>query len=131
MATLTHALKRDGLRSLPDRVVAPLLRALACIPRTKNSRLLLVKRTDGRPPGYDRENDYDVVFRDRKVGRIWKYDYTGKVSGEAGHWLWHWDWRNVEGRKDASGHCGSLHEAMAQFRAAWDAPAANVRNITP
>ena len=66
---------------------------------------MLVKRTDGRPPGYDRENDYDVVFRGRKVGRIWKYDYTGKVSGEMARWLWHWDWRDVEGRKDAEGHC--------------------------
>ena len=76
----------------------------------------LVRRTDGRPPGYDRENDYDVVFRGRKVGRIWKYDYTGKTSGEMARWLWHWDWRNVEGRKDADGHCGSLAQAMADFR---------------
>ena len=78
------------------------------------------------PPGYDRENDYDVVFRDRKVGRIWKYDYTGKVSGEMARWLWHWDWRDVDGRKDAEGHCGSLEAAMAQFRAAWDAPGSSV-----
>ena len=87
--------------------------------------LLLVKRTDGRPPGYDRENDCDVVLRGRKVGRIWKYDYTGKVRGEMAHWLWHWDWRDVDGRKDAE----SLEAAM--FRAAWDAPAGNVRTITP
>ncbi len=106
------------------------MRALACIPRTADTRLMLVKRTDGRPPGYDRENDYDVVFRGRKVGRIWKYDYTGKVSGEMARWLWHWDWRDVEGRKDAEGHCGSLAHAMPQFRAVWDAAGANVRNIT-
>ena len=60
--------------------LAPLLRALACIPRTADTRLLLVKRTDGRPPGWDRENDYDVVFRGRKVGRIWKYDYMGSAA---------------------------------------------------
>jgi hypothetical protein len=29
---------------------------------------------------------YDVVFRGRKVGRIWKYDYTGKVSGGMARW---------------------------------------------
>ena len=96
--------KWDGLRPLPDHVIEPLLRALACIPRTVDTRLLLAKRTDGRPPGWDRENDYDVVFRGRKVGRIWKHDYTGKVSGEMARWLWHWDWRGVDGRKDAEGH---------------------------
>ena len=122
--------KWDGLKPLPDHVIAPLLRTLACIPRTADTRLLLVKRTDGRPPGWDRENDYDVVFRGRKVGRIWKYDYTGKVSGEMARWLWHWDWRDVDGRKDAEGHCGSLEAAMAQFRAAWDAPAGNVRSTS-
>jgi hypothetical protein len=41
--------KWDGLKPLPDHVIAPLLRALACIPRTADQRLLLVKRTDGRP----------------------------------------------------------------------------------
>ena len=56
-------------------------------------------------------------------------DYTGKSGGEMARWLWHWDRRNVEGRKDASGHCGSLHEAMAQFRAARDAPGDNVIGI--
>ena len=122
--------KWDGLKPLPDHLLAPLLRALACIPRTADTRLLLVKRTDGRPPGWGRENDYDVVFRGHKVGRIWKYDYTGKTSGEMARWLWHWDWRNVDGRKDAEGHCGSLEVAMAQFRAAWDAPAGNVRSIS-
>ena len=104
--------KWDGLKPLPDHVIAPLLRALACIARTVDARLLLVKRTDGRPPGYDRENDYDVVFRGRKVGRIWKYDYTGKVGGEMARWLWHWDLRNVDGRKDAEGYCGSLEPAF-------------------
>ena len=38
--------KWDGLKPLPDHVIAPLLRALACIPRTADTRLLLVKRTD-------------------------------------------------------------------------------------
>ena len=66
-----------------------------------------------------------------KVGRVWRYEYTGKVSGEMARWLWHSDRRNVEGPKDASGHCGSLHETMAQFRTAWDAPADNVRNFGP
>jgi hypothetical protein len=100
--------------------------ALACIPRTADQRLLLAKRTDGRPPGWDRENDHDVVFRGRKVGRIWKYDYTGKTSGEMARWLWHWDWRDVDGRKDAQGHAPSLEAAMTDFRSAWDAPGSNV-----
>jgi hypothetical protein len=97
--------KWDGFKPLPDHVVAPLLRALACIPRTADQRLLLVKRSDGRLPGWDRENDYDVVFRGRKVGRIW---------------------RDVDGRKDAQGHAPSLEAAMTNFRSAWDAPGSNV-----
>ena len=121
--TYPPGMKWDDLKPLPDHVVAPLLRALMCIPRSADTRLLLVKRTDGRPAGYDRENDYDVVFRGRKVGRIWKYDYTGKVSGEMARWLWHWDWHDVEGRKDAEGHCGSLEVAIPR---AWDAPGGNV-----
>jgi hypothetical protein len=54
--------------------------------------------------------DNDVMFRGRKVGRIWLFDYTGKLGGE----------------RDAP----TLEAAMAGFRAAWDAPGANVRNIT-
>ena len=122
--------KWDGLKPLPDHVIAPLLRALACIPRSADARLLLRKPEFQRRPCTGEEQDYDVVFRGRKVGRIWEHDYTGAVSGEMARWLWHWDRRDADGRKDAEGHCGSLHEAMAQFRAAWDAPGANVRNIT-
>ena len=108
----------------------PLLRALACIPRTADTRLLLVKRTDGRPPGWDRENDYDVVLRDRKVGRIWLFDYTGKLSGKRARYLWHWYIRDVEGRADLDGDAPTLEAAMADFRSAWDAPGAIVRNIS-
>ena len=69
--------KWDGLKPLPDHVLAQLLRALSASLVPLIRRLLLVKRIDGRRR-YDRENDYDVVFRGRKVGRIWKYEYTGK-----------------------------------------------------
>jgi hypothetical protein len=123
--------KWDQLRPLPQHVVAPLLRALACIPRTADARLLLRKPSFQRRPCTGNQQDYDVVFRERKIGRIWEHDYTGAVSGEMARWLWHWHFRDVEGRKDAEGHCGSLHEAMAQFRAAWDALGGNVRNMTP
>jgi hypothetical protein len=40
--------KWDGLKPLPDHVLAQLLRVLMCIPRTADTRLLLVKRIDGR-----------------------------------------------------------------------------------
>jgi hypothetical protein len=43
----------DGLKPLPDHVLAPLLRALACIPRTADMRLLLRKVESDRPPGKD------------------------------------------------------------------------------
>jgi hypothetical protein len=122
--------KWDGLKPLPDHVLAPLLRALACIPRTADARLLLRKVDSGRRPGMDKDSDYDVMFRGRKVGRIWLFDYTGKLSGERARYLWHWYFRDVEGRKNTEGDAPTLEAAMAGFRRAWDAPGANVRNIT-
>jgi hypothetical protein len=82
------------------------------------------------PAQADKDNDYDVMFRGRKVGRIWLFDYTGKLSGEMARHLWHWDWHGVEGRVDCRGHADTLEAAVAGFRRAWDAPGANVRNIT-
>jgi hypothetical protein len=74
---------KDGLKPLPDHVLAPLLRALACIPRTADARLLLRKVHEGRRPGMDPENDFDVVLHGRKVGRIWRFDYAGLRSDDA------------------------------------------------
>jgi len=48
------------------------------------------------------------------------------VSGEMVRWLWHWDWRDVDGRKDTQGHAPSLEAAMTDFRSVWDAPGSNV-----
>ena len=70
----------DGLKPLPDHVLAPLLR-LGVHPAYRRHEVDAAQ--DGqRPPGWDAANDYDVVFRGRKAGRIWRHDYTGKVGGE-------------------------------------------------
>src|SRR5262245_49651347 len=103
-------MKWDGLKPLPNNVLAPLLRALACIPRTSDARLLLRKVQEGRRPGMDPENDFDVMFRGRKVGRIWRYEYTGARSDEGARYSWHWYIRNVEGRADTEGHAASLEQ---------------------
>ena len=117
----------DGLRRLPNHVVAPLLRALMCIPRTPDSRLSLRNRQpDGRAPGLGREPDYDVIFRDRPIGRIRKYDYTGDTTGPMTDYLWHWYWRNMDGKKDTQGHSPTLEAVMADFRRAWDSATPNV-----
>lgn len=119
--------KPDGLRRLPDHVVAPLLRALTAIPRRPDARLILQKVEPGRPPGWSNEPDYNVVFRERVVGRIWRYDYSGDIGGEMGCHLWHWEWCYVEGRPDKTGHAPTLEAAMAGFRMAWDTPAETPR----
>jgi hypothetical protein len=111
---------KDGLRRLPDHVVAPLLRALMTIPRRPASRLLLQRRTPGRPPGWDREPDYDVMFRGRAIGRIWRFDYARSCGGEMAQHLWHWQWRDVPERADMTGNAPTLEAAMAGFRQAWD-----------
>jgi hypothetical protein len=97
---------------------------------TADARLLLRKPEFQRRPCTGDQQDYDVVFRGRRIGRIWEHDYTGAVSGPMANYLWHWYWRDVEGRKDAEGHAPTLQATMAGFRRAWDAPGANVRNIT-
>jgi len=109
---------KDGLRRLPDQVTAQLLHALMTLPTPRHARLSLRRADDGRPPGYDAANDYDVMFQGRRVGRIWRHKYTNHPY-EA--WLWHWYWRNVEGRADCpTGHAPTLESAMADFRKAWD-----------
>jgi hypothetical protein len=115
---------KDGLRRLPDHVVAPLLRALMCIPRRPDARLILKPAEDGRPPSWDKSSDYDVMFRGRRVGRVWRFDYQDDGFGD--RMLWHWYWRDVEGRLDARGHAPTLETAMADFRRAWDTPASGV-----
>jgi hypothetical protein len=109
------------LRRLPDHVTALLLRALMTLPAPRNNRLILQRVEEGRPPGYDRENDYRVIFRGRIVGRIWRYDYRGKASGPMAEHLWHWHWRDAPDRPDTSGDADTLEAAKAGFRRAWDA----------
>lgn len=117
--------KPDGLKRLPDHVVAPLLRALMTIPRRPDARLILQKVEPGRPPGWDRQPDYNVLFRGRAIGRIWRFEYPD--SGEMGRHPWHWRWREVEGRADTAGHAPTLEAAMTDFRKAWDTPAPTQR----
>jgi hypothetical protein len=124
-------MSKDGLRPLPNHVVAPLLRALMTIPRTPDARLILRKADSRRPPSWDATTDYDVLFRDRRVGRIWMFDYTGKSSGDRERYLWHWYWRDIDGRKDTEGHAPTLEAAMADFRRAWDAAGLNVVDFKP
>ena len=123
------AMPKDGLRRLPDHVVAPLLRALLTIPRRPESRLVLRKADSERPPGWGRTADYDVLFRDRRVGRIWEFDYTDEATREIGRYLWHWYWRDADGRKDMEGHAPNLESAMADFRRAWDTAGSNVVSL--
>jgi hypothetical protein len=118
--------KPDGLKRLPDHVVAPLLRALMTIPRRPDARLILQKVEPGRPPGWSNQPDYNVVFRGRAVGRIWRFEYRD-AGGEMGRHPWHWRWREVEGRADTTGHAPTLEAAMTDFRKAWDAPAPTQR----
>jgi hypothetical protein len=61
---------KDSLRRLPDNVTAALLRALITLPAPRNNRLVLQRADDDRPPGYDKTNDYNVMFQGRQIGRI-------------------------------------------------------------
>src|SRR5262245_12804277 len=109
--------KWDGLRPLPDHVVAPLLRALASIPRRPESRLILVPVTEARPPFWDARDDFNVMFRDRKVGRI---HLEHKLYPNEAHVPWRWFLNDTQRNRMAGGNCASRDEAMAAFRNAFD-----------
>jgi hypothetical protein len=110
------------MRRLPDHVVPLMLRVLMTIPRTPDRRLVLRKPDEPRRPvhSYEKDADFTVLWRDRVVGRIWRFDYSRDGSAEWGRYLWHWHWRDVEGRPDTTGHAPTLESAMADFRQAWD-----------
>ena len=112
---------KDGLRRLPDHIVAPLLRAMMTIPRRPDSRLVLQRSEHGRPPSWDATTDYNVVFRGRQIGRVWRYDYSGSASGDRARYPWHWNWHDAPDWADMSGHAPTLESALADFRRAWDA----------
>jgi hypothetical protein len=119
---------RDELRRLPDHVVAPLLRAIMALPGRRDARLVLRKPAEPRPPVPRSEEgaDYNVLWRDRIVGRIWRHDYSRDSAGDMARHPWHWRWRDVDGRPDTKGHAATLETAMADFRRAWDAEQGSV-----
>ena len=80
-------MRSNGLRRLPDHVVAPLLRAIIMIPHVAEARLLLRRSEWARPPTRDVNDDYNVIWRDETVGRIWRSDYRGHNSGELAKYL--------------------------------------------
>lgn len=108
---------KDGLTRLPDHIVAPLLRALMHVRHAPHCRLYLQSPDDERAPVWSTRNaDYDVVWRGEKVGRIWRFIYTGERHEG---YPWHWVIK-ARDRKDESGHSLTRHEATEQFRTAWD-----------
>lgn len=120
---------KDGLRRLPDHVVAPLLRALMSIPRTPDKRLYLRKAV---PPRMHRtEEDYRVVKRaapgsvrdEDHVGSIWLDPRAEQIEDKIAPWRWSIDTTNGGTDKTgwwASGRARTREEAMAALRNAWD-----------
>ena len=109
---------KDGLRPLPDDIVAPLLRALVTIRPQPEARLYLGRAERGRPPDWDAGTDYNVMFRDRHVGRIWRSIYKGAAWQD---YPWHWKINAPDEADIDWGHSMTLVEAMQDFRRAWDA----------
>ena len=98
----------------------PLLRALVTIRPTPENRLYLRRSEYGRAPGWDAANDYNVVYRERPVGRVWRHIYERHAWQD---YPWHWSMRpDGDAISDEDwGHSMTLQEAMEQFRRAWDA----------
>ena len=66
---------KDGLIRLPDKIADALLQALAGIEAVRNDRLVLQRPDHDRPPNHDRKTDYNVLWRGRWIGLIWKHEY--------------------------------------------------------
>src|SRR5690349_13940947 len=102
--------RTDGLKRLADEIAAALARALATLPDpARDDRMLLRParwRNDGATWSRD---DFDVYCRGKCVGRIMK-----SFPSAAAPWV-----RSISG--GPQGNCVSRDEAMAAFRAAWDA----------
>ena len=113
---------KDGLRRLPDHVVAPLLRALMCIPRRPENRLRLRKVV---PPRLHRNaEDYRVHKQDDVVGSIWLDPNPETLEAKIAPWVWSID--TTRGGTDmehgwwSGGRSRTREEAMNAFHNAWD-----------
>ena len=71
---------KDGLRPLPDDIVAPLLRALVTIRPAPEARLYLGRAERGRPPDWDASTDYNVMFRDRQGKPVESIELDDKTA---------------------------------------------------
>src|SRR5205807_3964818 len=98
---------KDSLRRLPDHVVAPLLRAMMCIPRTPEARLILRPVTERRPPFWTVEDDYNILFRGKVVGRI---DREPDDRCEVPNAPWRW---SLQGARDGTGLLSDFRTRMA------------------
>jgi len=78
---------KDELRRLPDHVTAQLLRALLCIPRGPESRMVLAPIKERRPPFWTLEDHYDVLYRGRRAGHI---EREPKPEPVHAHVPWRW-----------------------------------------
>jgi len=116
-AAPSPAMPKDELRRLPEHVTAALLRALLCIPRAPQSRLVLQPVEERRAPFYTVENDFRVLYRGRSVGRI---DREPDDRCDYPHAPWRWFLNHEERKRMASGRAATREEAMSAFRKAWD-----------
>lgn len=117
----------DGLKRLPDHVVAPLLRALMTIPHRPESRLYLRRAVPHRL--HKTDEDYRVFRRtaagevpeEVNIGDIWLDPHPEGAAEILAPWRWSIDttWGNPNGWW-AHGRARSREEAMRELRNAWD-----------
>jgi len=78
---------------------------------TGKNRSLVLRRIV-RSDGHRRADDYNVIHEDQTVGRIYRKTSTTKES---------WVWTRTGECVPTGGHPDGLGEAIAAFRAAWEA----------
>ncbi len=110
-------MSKDSLRRLPDHVTATLLRALMTLPAPRHKRLVLQRAPEPRAPWYDTTNDYDVLWRDQKVGRI---DLDPRPYPEEAHVPWCWFLDDEPRKRMASGRTATREQAMIAFRESFE-----------
>ncbi len=81
------------------------------------SKRLILQPAEARPPFWGAAEDYRVVWRSERVGRI---DRDPRPYPVHEHVPWRWFLNDGRRQRMASGRAATRDEAMVAFRNAWE-----------
>src|SRR4029077_13273577 len=76
--------------------------ARVCHAEGQPDPIVLQRPKHDRLPGNDRQNDYNVLWRGRSIGRIWRHEYRNHPRSGLGPWHWYWQLERIG--RETEGH---------------------------